>query len=98
MADGDFRVRVVEVILMATIATNALHQKTLAIALLRSAKRTFQKSNPTRDELLHAGRAIARAVRSANDLGFRSDIQQALMEARLAAERAASAEEICAKH
>ncbi len=78
---------------MATTENDA-QQKTRAVALLSSAKRIFEKPAPTRDELLSAGRAVARAVRNANDLGFRSEIQQALAETRFAAEVAAREERL----
>ncbi len=79
---------------MATMENDARQQKTLAVALLKSAKRTFEKPTPTRDELQNAGRAIARAIRNANELGFRAEIQQALTETRFAAEVAAREERL----
>ncbi|MET0408650.1 MAG: hypothetical protein ABW006_09810 [Hyphomicrobium sp.] len=74
---------------MTTTPNDTPDQKALALELLGGARRIFQKPRPTRDELLDAGRAIARAVRNADDLGFRSEIQQALAETRSAAELAA---------
>ncbi len=79
---------------MATTESSAHNQKALAVELLRTAKRAFEKPAPTRDEILNAGRAIAQAVRNANDLGFRSEIQQALAETRFAAEGAAREERL----
>ncbi len=79
---------------MATTENDVHDQKALAVGLLRTAKRTFEKPSPTRDELLDAGRAIAQAVQNANDLGFRSEIQQALAETRFAAEVAARGEQL----
>ena len=82
------RVRVIEGIDLA-IASDAPIQHVLAVQLLKCAKRTFEERAPAPDKIIRAGRSIAWAIRIADELGFRADIQPELDEARFAADVAA---------
>jgi hypothetical protein len=62
----------------------------LAVEMLGSAKSTFQKPKPTRNELIEAAIFIAWVLRRADKLGFRGKIQPALDEVRFAADAAAA--------
>jgi hypothetical protein len=72
-----------------SIAPNLAGQIGLAAEILKSAKHTFSKPHPSRNELIEAAVLIAWVVRRADKLGLKREIQPFLEEVRVSAVAAA---------